>query len=137
MDLVGQNDTCHLLEDDEKGCHENEQEQMEAMLVGKGTRTATPSTVNCINTLNTYPKVLSKYLHVCYAFVARHGSSVTPSRAAAPSSAKQPGQQLTLKLDQTQATCHPASVRPRALVLPQVPDEQDHGPVKAVVPRRL
>ena len=38
-DVVGQDDTCHLLEDDEIGCQVNEQEQTEAMVAEKGTRT--------------------------------------------------------------------------------------------------
>lgn len=46
MDLApGQDDPCHLLECDEKGWQANEQEQREATLTEKGTRTATLPTV--------------------------------------------------------------------------------------------
>lgn len=46
MDLApGQDDPCHLLERDEKGWQANEQEQREATLTEKGTRTATLPTV--------------------------------------------------------------------------------------------
>lgn len=112
---------------------------MEKMLVGKGTRTATLSTVNCISTLNTHQKVLSKHLHVYYALVARHGSPATPRRAAAPAqqSSLSPRAAAYSQLAWTRATCHPALGTPRALVLPEVPEEQDHVPVKALAPCRL
>lgn len=39
MDLAVQNDPCHFLGNDEKGCQLNEQEEMELMLIEEGTRT--------------------------------------------------------------------------------------------------
>lgn len=102
MDLVGQNDPCHLLED-KKGCQVNEQEQTEAMLIEKGTRTAMLTTV-----LHKHFKHLPKDAFKIPTRVSCLSSKTWPISHPQPSKAGcLPGQQPTLSL--------PGCKRPAAL----------------------